>query len=98
MALICKDILKEPLPFADWYVASGSLNILNDFNTWLFIEKMFLHARKGIIFNILQGKRDSSKFNYKDKEEMVNFLEEKGLEYEIIEGYLERDMTIKVKM
>lgn len=94
----CKDVLKEPLPRADWYVCSGALNILSDFNTWLFIEKMLLYAKKGVVFNILQGRRGGSDFNYKEKEEMVNFLEEKGLEYEIIEGYLEKDMTIKVKI
>ncbi|MDD2384204.1 MAG: class I SAM-dependent methyltransferase [Sulfurospirillaceae bacterium] len=94
----CKDVLKEPLPRVDWYVCSGALNILSDFNTWLFIEKMLLYARKGVVFNILQGRRGGSDFNYKEKEEMVNFLEEKGLEYEIIEGYLEKDMTIKVKV
>ena len=94
----CKNILKEPLPHADWYVCSGALNILSDFNTWLFIEKMLIYARKGVVFNILQGRRDGSNFNYKEKDEMVNFLEEKGLEYEIIEGYLEKDMTIKVSV
>ncbi len=94
----CKNILKETLPHADWYVCSGALNILSDFNTWLFIEKMLMFARKGVVFNILQGRRDGSDFNYKEKEEMVSFLEEKGLEYEIIEGYLEKDMTIKVRV
>lgn len=93
----CKNILKEAMPFADWYVASGSMNILSDFNTWLFIEKMLTYAKRGIVFNILQGRRNGSDFNYKTKEEMIDFLESKGLAYEIIEGYLEKDMTIKVE-
>lgn len=94
--LTCKDILKDSLPYADWYVSSGALNILSDFNTWLFIENMLLHARKGVIFNMLQGEEDNGVFNYKEKEEVIAFLEEKGLEYELVEGYLERDMSVKI--
>lgn len=96
--LTCKDILKDELPFADWYVCSGAMNILSNFNTWLFIEKMLASSRKGVVFNMLEGKRDDSFFNYKEKLEIIDFLESKGLQYEMVEGYLEHDISVKIRL
>lgn len=94
--LTCRDILKDKLPFADWYIASGSLNILSDFDTWLFLEKMLFYSKKGIVFNILKGSRKSENFNYKTPQEMKIFAKRKNLEIELIEDYLENDMTVKI--
>jgi len=94
--LTCKDILKDKLPHADWYVASGSLNILSTFDTWLFLEQMLAYSKKGIVFNILEGDKQSKYFNYQTKGKMERFFEEKDLKIDIISGYLENDMTIKV--
>lgn len=91
-----KDILMDDLPEANWYVASGSLNILGDFDTWLFLEKMLGFASCGIVFNILEGRRQDSNFNYKSKEEIVRFAQQKDVDIEIIQGYLPRDMSIKL--
>ena len=58
----CRDILKDKLYKADWYIASGSLNILSEFDTWLFLEKIISYSKKGVIFNVLKGDKKKSKF------------------------------------
>jgi SAM-dependent methyltransferase len=94
----CKDILKESLPLATWYVASGSLNILSDFQTWLFLENMLNHSKKGIVFNILCGDKKSKTFNYKTIDDIMLFANKKALHVEIKEGYLKNDMTVKMTL
>jgi SAM-dependent methyltransferase len=92
----CKDILKDEIPRADWYIASGSLNILSSFDTWLFLEKMLENSRKGIVFNVLQGYVRSKNFNYQNKEDMKDFAKSKNLDIVIVDGYLKNDMTIRM--
>lgn len=96
VSFLQRDILKDTLPKADWYIASGSLNILNDFQTWLFLEKMLMFARKGIIFNILHGEKKSHRFNYKTVQEIEAFADMKNLTCKIIQGYLPNDMSVKI--
>ncbi len=96
LSFICRDVLKDELPLADWYVASGSLNILSSFDTWLFLEKILENSKKGIVFNILQGYVKSKNFNYQSKDDIKDFAKQKGLEYFIVDGYLKNDMTVKI--
>jgi SAM-dependent methyltransferase len=96
VSFLQRDILKDALPKADWYIASGSLNILNDFQTWLFLEKMLLFSRKGIVFNILQGEKKSYRFNYKTPDEIETFAQTKNLTCKIIQGYLPNDMSVMI--
>ncbi|MFK5882064.1 MAG: class I SAM-dependent methyltransferase [Sulfurospirillum sp.] len=96
LSFACKDVLKDELPLADWYVASGSLNVLSSFDTWLFLEKILESSKKGIVFNILQGYVKSKNFNYQTKDDIKEFAKQKGLEYFIVDGYLKNDMTVKV--
>ncbi len=96
-SFVCKDILKDDLPHADWYVASGSLNILKPFDTWIFLEKMLKYSKKGIVFNILKGYKKSKNFNYQTKESMEEFAQRKSLDLLIVEGYLKNDMSIRMK-
>jgi len=93
----CKDILKDELPCADWYVASGTLNILNDFQTWLFLEKILAYSRKGIVFNILEGSKKSKNFNYQKKEDIITFAKSKDLTCKLKNGYLKNDMTVEIR-
>ncbi len=96
LSFTCRDILSDELPLADWYVASGSLNILSSFDTWLFLEKILENSKKGIVFNILQGYVKSKNFNYQSKDDIKDFAKQKGLEYFIVDGYLKNDMTVKM--
>jgi len=93
----CRDILRDELVYADWYVASGSLNILNSFDTWMFLEKMLSYSKKGVVFNILQGNKNSKTFNYQKKDDIISFAKKKGYKIKLIEEYLPNDISVEIK-
>lgn len=97
ISFTCKDILKDDLSYADWYIASGTLNILSDFQTWLFLEKILAHSNKGIIFNILEGNKKSENFNYQKKEDIISFAKSKGFTCRVENDYLKNDMTVEIR-
>ena len=97
ISFTCKDVLKDDLPYADWYIASGTLNILNDFQTWLFLEKILAYSNKGIIFNILEGNKKSENFNYQKKEDIITFAKSKGFTCRLMNDYLKNDMTVEIR-
>jgi SAM-dependent methyltransferase len=97
ISFTCKDILKDDLPYADWYIASGTLNILNDFQTWLFLEKILSHSSKGIVFNVLEGSKKSENFNYQKKEDIIAFAKSKGFTCRLMTDYLKNDMTVEIR-
>jgi len=92
-----KDILSDPLEIADFYIASGSMNILNRFETFLFIERCFHMSKKGFVFNLPYGKDKSSHFNYFLPQEIKHFA--KKFDCEVIQksAYLPNDFTILLK-
>ncbi len=92
-----KDILVDPLQQADFYIASGSMNILSRFETFLFIERCFEHSKKGFIFNLPYGKDESKHFNYFLPQEIKHFC--KKFECEIVSesGYLPNDFTVYLR-
>lgn len=91
------DILCDALEEADYYIASGSMNILNHFETYLFIERCFGASSKGFVFNLLKGKDSSKHFNYWSVEDMVLHVNTLGCEVIVKEGYMEGDFTIFLK-
>lgn len=97
ISFTCKDILKDDLPYADWYIASGTLNILNDFQTWLFLEKILVNSKRGIIFNVLEGNVKSENFNYLKKEDIIAFAKSKGFTCRVKNDYLKNDMTVEIR-
>jgi len=92
------DVLRDGIPEADYYVASGSLNLLHQFETLLFIRRMRQHARVGVIFNMLKG--SSSRKSTYNKYEPHELLGELGIKIEdatVVDSYLEDDdFTIMV--
>lgn len=93
----CRDILRDELIYADWYVASGSLNILNSFDTWMFLEKMLAYSKVGVVFNILEGDKQSKNFNYQKKEDIIKFAKNKGYKIKIVEEYLPNDISVEIR-
>jgi len=93
----CRDILKDELIYADWYVASGSLNVLSAFDTWMFLEKMLAYSKKGIVFNILEGDKKSENFNYQKKQDIINFAKRKKYKIRVKEGYLPNDISVEIR-
>ncbi len=92
-----KDILTDSLEIADFYIASGSMNILSRFETFLFIERCFTHSKKGFVFNLPYGKDDSRNFNYFLPQEIKRFVKKFECTIETKSGYLPNDFTIFLK-
>lgn len=85
-----KNILEDELEYADYYVASGSLNILNEDEFYHFISRCFFFSKKGFAFNFLT--KDS--FNKINKHEVIAYCKNIAKSVEIKELYLYNDMTI----
>jgi len=87
-----KNILEDQLPKADYYMASGTLNILNIQEVELFIKKAYEHSNKGFIFNCLKGLT----FNKIDKMEIISICRNycESSQITIREGYLNNDFSV----
>jgi len=90
------DLLNSPLPEADWYVASGSLNLLTRFETLLVIKRCFDVVNEGMVFNLLKGKDKSKTYNYWMSDEISKSCRKLG-DVKIIEGYLDGDFTVVIR-
>ncbi len=89
------DICKETLPQADFYVCSGAMNVLNGFETHLFIAKCFKASHYGFIFNILHGDKESQTYNYLTTQEIHNIAKELKVSTLLLkDGYLDNDVTV----
>jgi len=89
-----RDILKQTIPMADWYVASGSMNLLTRMETGIFIQRCFEKSRKGFVFNLLSGKEQEGKFSYWAPYDIIKLCQSLGGKVEIKEGYMEGDFTV----
>ena len=91
---IC-NILYDTLPKADWYLASGAMNILTREESKRFITRCFNAARRGFVFNLLEGKEtDSLLYNYWQIDEILDFCRTFPANTRIKRGYLRGDFTI----
>ncbi|WP_456431624.1 class I SAM-dependent methyltransferase [Nitratifractor sp.] len=95
--ILQRDILRQSLPVADWYVASGSMNLLSRTETAIFIRRCYEHARKGFVFNLLEGREREGEFSYWQLREARELLRPLGARVEIVTGYLEGDMTVVMR-
>ena len=62
--IIIADICKDELPSASYYICSGAMNVLNSFETHLFMRNCYEASEHGFIFNILHGRKESETYNY----------------------------------
>ena len=93
--IIIADITKDKLPLSDYYICSGAMNVLNEFETHLFIQNCFSTCREGFIFNILYGESESDTYNYLTKDEILNIANSLHVErVEFKEDYLSNDITV----
>ncbi len=92
--ILKRDILSQKVPMADWYIASGSMNLLTLTQTAIFIRRCYEHSRKGFIFNLLEGRGRRGIFQYYKRRDILNILKSLDVKFKIIDGYLEEDMTI----
>lgn len=82
--------LEDALPFVDYYICSGALNILNKNEVFKFIKNCFIHCNKAFIFNFLE--KDS--FNKVKKKEIITYINTLTKKSKIINKYLENDCTV----
>jgi SAM-dependent methyltransferase len=90
------DIVKDDLPKADFIVCSGAMNVLNSYETFLFIKNCFLSSSIAFVFNALHGQKESETYNYltsKQIEQFAKDLHVKKITY--ISGYLDADITVR---
>lgn len=93
--IIIADICKDPLPSADYYICSGAMNVLESFETHLFIRNCYSTCKIGFIFNILHGDKISETYNYLTTaqiEQIADDLEVKTVMMK--EGYVKDDITV----
>jgi len=93
--IIQADITKDEIPSYDYYICSGALNILTPFETYQFLRTCFLASKKGFIFNILHGDKQSPTYNYLSTSQIKQIAKElKVKRVKIIDDYLDNDITI----
>jgi ubiquinone/menaquinone biosynthesis C-methylase UbiE len=84
-----KNILKDRLAKCDYYVASGSLNVLNDKEIYQFINRCFEVSQRGFVFNFL----NIYDFNTIDSGDILEHCKKMAKEVKIKTGYLNSDFT-----
>lgn len=84
------NILCDKLKTKDYYVASGSLNILKQDEFYTFIDNCYKASKRGFVFNFLT--QDS--FNKIKKEDVLSYCQQLCPRVHTKEGYLYNDMTI----
>lgn len=93
--IITANIIKDSIPHTDYYVCSGAMNILNTFETHLFIRNCFHASKKAFIFNVLHGEKDSQTYNYLSTSQIHSIATSLQVKKVIIEeGYLKNDVTV----
>ena len=93
-----KDILNQTLPMADWYVASGSMNLLTKIETQIFIQRCFEKSRKGFIFNLLSGREQEGRYSYWKPYDIRELCRNITSNIEIKESYMDGDFTVVLRV
>lgn len=93
--IIMADICTDELPKASYYICSGAMNVLDDFETHLFIRNCYESSEVGFIFNILHGDKESDTYNYLTKKDIQSIADGLGVKEVVFkEGYLDEDITV----
>lgn len=93
--IIIADICKDELPHADYYVCSGAMNVLSEFETHQFIRNCYLACGNGFIFNILHGEKESETYNYLCTSQIEKIAKDlKVSSLQMRSDYLESDITV----
>jgi SAM-dependent methyltransferase len=93
--IIFADITKDSIPFCEYYICSGAMNILNDFETYLFIKNALRASKKAFVFNILNGEEQSNTYNYISKAKIQELAKELQIPKLIInDTYMKNDITV----
>ncbi len=94
ITLLNLDATKDTLPICDYYICSGALNILERFETFLFISNCFKASKKGFIFNFLDDNVKSDTYNYLSMKMLKPLLNKLNADVIVKSSYLDNDKTI----
>ena len=93
--ILLADITKDKIPYAEYYVCSGALNLLHRFETYLFIANCYKKSQKAFVFNVLYGNKKSDTYNYMNKEDILDIATQLKVSKTVFtEGYLKDDITV----
>ncbi|MEA1892145.1 MAG: class I SAM-dependent methyltransferase [Campylobacterota bacterium] len=93
--IITTDITRSSLPKASYYICSGAINILESFETHLFIRNCYEASENGFIFNVLYGDKKSQTYNYMNLTQIESIASNLGvINLQIKDDYLEDDITV----
>ena len=93
--ILISDICKDEIPLVDYYICSGAMNTLTDFETHLFIRNCFMASKTGFIFNILHGDKKSTTYNYTSTKKIKDIAKELFVNKVVInDDYIHNDITV----
>jgi len=93
--IIIADIIKDTIPNASYYICSGAMNVLNEFETHLFIRKCYESSQIAFIFNILHGDTKSETYNYLTTKQIKQIALDLGVRKIVLkDDYLDGDITV----
>lgn len=93
--IVIADICKDSLPPADFYICSGAMNVLEEFETHLFVSNCFSACRVGFIFNVLHGEKDSETYNYLTTPQIEQMAAHLDVKKVILrDDYMQDDITV----
>jgi len=93
--VLIADIVIDEIPKADYYICSGAMNVLNEFETHLFIRNCFNSSKKAFVFNILHGESDSETYNYFTTKKLQQIAKDLKVKKIVLnDNYMEDDITV----
>ncbi len=93
--ILLADVTKDSIPHADYYVCSGAMNILQSFETHLFIRNCFNASRQGFVFNLLYGEKKSQTYNYVTRSQIDKIAQSLNVtRVETRDDYMQNDITV----
>lgn len=85
----------DELPQADFYICSGAMNVLEEFETHLFVRNCFLSSNIGFIFNVLHGDKKSETYNYLTTPQIERIAADLGVKKVVLrDDYMQDDITV----
>jgi len=93
--ILIADICKDELPRSDYYVCSGAMNVLEEFETHLFVRNCFNASKIGFIFNVLHGQKESETYNYLTTTQIEQMAADLGAKKVVLrDDYMQDDITV----
>jgi len=93
--IIHADITNTQPPVSDFVICSGAMNVLTPFETVQFIQNCYKAAKKGFVFNVLYGEKESQTYNYLSRKQIEAIASDLNVTSICLrEDYLDGDITV----